>query len=65
MDHEFDDPVPLGLVLDLDEALRVLTAIEDALTELENLGVAPGLQDELATLIRIIHSRLGMEEGGA
>jgi hypothetical protein len=59
-----DDPVPLGLLLDLDEAWRVLAALEDALLELENLGAAPGLRDELATVIRIIHGRLGLDEGG-
>ncbi len=64
-DDGSDDPVPLGLVLDLDEAFRVLSALEDALTELENVGAAPGLQDELATVIRLVHGRLGMEEGGA
>jgi hypothetical protein len=64
MDNGFDDPVPFGLVLDLDEALRVLSALEDALLELLNVGAAPGLRDELATVIRLIHGRLGMEEGG-
>jgi len=38
-DH--DDPVPLGLVLDLDEAFRVLEALEDALLELERAGRRP------------------------
>jgi hypothetical protein len=60
----FDDPVPYGLVLDLDEAWRVLAALEDALLELENLGALPGLRDELATVIRIIHGKLGLDEGG-
>jgi hypothetical protein len=59
-----DDPVPYGLVLDLDEAWRVLAALEDALLELENRGAAPGLRDELATVIRVIHGRLGLDEGG-
>ena len=44
-----DDPVPYGLVLDLENAWRVLAALEDALLELENLAAAPGLRDELAT----------------
>ena len=61
---DFEDPVPLGLVLDLDEAFRVLAALEEALIELLNSGVAPGLQDELATMIRLIHDRLGFDEGG-
>jgi hypothetical protein len=59
-----DDPVPIGLVLDLDEAFRVLAAIESALLELLDIGAAPGLQDELATVIRLIHDRLGFDEGG-
>jgi len=59
-----DDPVPYGLVLDLEQAWRVLAALEDALLELENLAAAPGLRDELATVIRIIHGNLGLDEGG-
>jgi hypothetical protein len=59
-----DDPVPPGLVLGLDEAFRVLEALEDARLELREAGAAPGLQDELATVIRILHSRLGFDEGG-
>jgi hypothetical protein len=59
-----DDPVPPGLVLGLDEAFRVLEGLEDALRALEEAGLAPGLQDELATVIRIIHGRLGLDEGG-
>ena len=58
------DPVPPGLVLDLGAAFRVLEAIEDALFELEERGAAPGLRDELATVIRGLHVRLGFEEGG-
>lgn len=58
------DPVPPGLVLGLDAALRVLEALEDALFELEEHGAAPGLRDELATVIRGLHVRLGFEEGG-
>ena len=59
-----DDPVPPGLLLDLDEASRVLEALEDARLELRDARTAPGLQDELATVIRILHSRLGFDEGG-
>jgi hypothetical protein len=55
------DPVPPGLVLDLDEAFRVL---EDARLALRQAGAAPGLQDELATVIRLLHGRLGLDEGG-
>ncbi|MEX2658073.1 MAG: hypothetical protein WD232_00150 [Acidimicrobiales bacterium] len=58
------DPVPLGLVLDLDEAFRVLEVLEDALLEFERSGSAPGLRDELATVIRVVHRRLGLDEGG-
>lgn len=59
-----DDPVPPGLVLDLDEAFRVLEALEDSRLALREISMAPGLQDELATVIRILHSRLGVDEGG-
>lgn len=59
-----DDPVPLGVILDLDEALRALEAMEDALLALEQLGAAPGLRDEIATVIRVLHVRLGFDEGG-
>ncbi len=59
-----DDPVPPDIILDLGEALRVLEALEDALLALERAGQAPGLQDELATVIRVLHVRLGFDEGG-
>jgi hypothetical protein len=59
-----DDPVPPGLILDLDEAFRVLEALEDARLSLREAGAAPGLQDELATVIRLLHGRLGFDEGG-
>ena len=59
-----DDPVPPGLVLDLDEAFRVLEALEDARLALRDSRVALGLQDELATVIRLLHGRLGLDEGG-
>jgi transposase, IS30 family len=58
-----DDPVPPGLVLNLEEAFRVLEALEDARLAMRETGLAPGLQDELATVIRMIHGRLGFEEG--
>ena len=61
----FDDPVPHTVVLSLDDAFRVLEAIEDARLELRDQGAAPGLQDELATVIRMLHGRLGLDEGGA
>jgi hypothetical protein len=59
-----NDPVPPNIVLDLDEAFRVLEALEDARWSLRETGAAPGLQDELATVIRLLHGRLGLEEGG-
>lgn len=61
---EDDDPVPLGIVLGLDEAFRVLEALEDARLALREVGAAPGLQDELATVIRLSHGSLGLNEGG-
>lgn len=59
-----DDPVPPGILLDLGEALRVLEALEDALSTMEQAGLAPGLRDEIATVIRVLHARLGFDEGG-
>jgi hypothetical protein len=59
-----DDPVPPGVLLDLDEALRLLSALEDALLALLDVEAAPGLRDELATMIRMLHVRLGFDEGG-
>ncbi|MGH9186805.1 MAG: hypothetical protein ACRD0U_13465 [Acidimicrobiales bacterium] len=50
-----DDPAPPGLLLDLDEVFRVLEALEDARLALREIGAAPGLQDELATVIRLLH----------
>jgi hypothetical protein len=50
--------------MSLDEVFRVLEAIEDARLELRQRGAAPGLQDELATVIRMIHGKLGLDEGG-
>ncbi len=60
----FDDPVPRDVVLSLDEAFRVLEAIEDARLALREHLAAPGLQDELATVIRLVHGKLGLDEGG-
>ncbi len=60
----FDDPVPRRVTLSLDDAFRVLEAIEDARLELKDRGAAPGLQDELATVIRMLHGKLGFDEGG-
>ncbi len=60
-----DDPVPPGLILELEEAFRVLEALEDARLALRESSAAPGLQDELATVVRLLHGRLGFDEGGA
>ena len=60
----FDDPVPRDVVLSLDQTFRVLEAIEDARLALREHGAAPGLQDELATVIRMLHGKLGLDEGG-
>ena len=59
-----DDPVAPGILLDLGEALRLLEALEDALAAIEHARLAPGLQDEIATVIRVLHVRLGFDEGG-
>lgn len=56
------DPVPPGIVLGLDEALRVLSALEDARDELLVRGLALGLVDELLTAIRMLHVQLGWED---
>lgn len=64
MSRSDDDPVPAGLVLNLDEAFRVLEALEDARLALREARVSLGLQDELVTVIRLVHGRLGFEEGG-
>ncbi|MGK2949900.1 MAG: hypothetical protein ACSLFP_15115 [Acidimicrobiales bacterium] len=64
VDPPADDPVPLGIILDLDEALRVLEALEDARFALRSVGVRPGLWDELATMINLLHGRLGFDQGG-
>ena len=44
--------------------IRVLEGLEDSLSTIENAGLRPGLVDELATVIRIIHGSLGLDEGG-
>jgi len=59
-----EDPVPHTIVLDLDEAFRVLEALEDPRLALRERGSAPGLQDELATVIRVLHGKFGLDEGG-
>jgi hypothetical protein len=59
-----DDPVPIDVRLSLNEAFRVLEAIEDARLALRERGAAPGLQDELAAVIRTLHGTLGLDEGG-
>jgi len=59
-----DESVPHHVVLSLDEAFRVLEAIEDARLALRERSAAPGLQDELATVVRLLHGKLGLDEGG-
>lgn len=59
------DPVPFTILLSLDDVFRILESIEDARFELRQRGSAPGLQDELATVIRMLHGKLGLEEGGS
>lgn len=59
-----DDPVPRTIELDLDEAFRVLEALEDSRLALRDHAAALGLQDELATVIRVLHGKLGLDEGG-
>lgn len=63
-DDSSEDPVPDAVVLTLDEVFRVLEGLEDARLALRERGTAPGLQDELATLIRVLHGKLGLDEGG-
>jgi hypothetical protein len=58
-----DDPVPPDVILSLDDAFRVLEALEDTLLAMEEAAIAPGLRDELATVIRVLHDRLGLDEG--
>jgi hypothetical protein len=55
---------PDYVLLNLGESLRILEALEDARDALRRLGLVPGLQDELATVIRVLHGKLGLEEGG-
>lgn len=59
------DPAPPAVVLSIFETFRVLEGLEDARLVLWERGAAPGLQDELATLIRMMHGKLGIDEGGA
>ena len=60
----FDDPVPRSVALSLDDVFRVLEAIEDARLALRERGAAPGLQDQLATVIRMLRGTAGFAEGG-
>lgn len=62
--HPFDDPVALGTALSLGEAFRVLEAIEDARLAPRERGAAPGQQDELATVVRMLHGKFCFDEGG-
>jgi hypothetical protein len=58
------DAVPDGIMLTLDEAFRNLEAIEDARLELRVRRAATGLQDEFATVITMLHGKLGLDKGG-
>ena len=40
----------------------MLEPLEDARLALRELGAAPGLQDELATVIRVLHGKLGLDQ---
>jgi hypothetical protein len=60
-----DDPVPPSVVLTLEEVFRVLDALEDSLNEFDTRELAPGLRDELATVIALLHRKLGFDAGGA
>ena len=42
----------------------MLEVIEDARLALWERGAGPGLQDELATVIRMLQGGLGFDEGG-
>jgi hypothetical protein len=53
-----DDLVPAPVVRGFDKAFRVLEALEDARLALRER------QDELATVVRILHDRLCLDEGG-
>ena len=64
MNRPDDDPVPIGIFLELDETFRVLEALEDSIATFMDTEVAPGLVDELATVIRLLHGKLGLAEGG-
>ncbi|MFN8017555.1 MAG: hypothetical protein U0P45_05475 [Acidimicrobiales bacterium] len=64
MDDDDWDPAPHGLVRDLTWAFRVVEAMEDALAALERAALAPGLRDELATVIRFLLGTLAIDEGG-
>ena len=59
-----DDPVPPAIVLDLDNAFRVLEALEESRLALRERGAAPGLQGELATVIRMLHGKWALDGGG-
>lgn len=54
MTPQHEDPVPAAVRLDLEEAFRVLEAVEDARFELSRADAAPGLRDELATVVRML-----------
>ncbi|MGH9109162.1 MAG: hypothetical protein ACRDY3_06845 [Acidimicrobiales bacterium] len=59
-----DDPVRQTVALNLSETFRVLEAPEDGLDVLRRAPAELGLQDQLATVIRMLHVKLGLDEGG-
>jgi hypothetical protein len=63
-DDSGDDPVPPGLVLDLDEAFRVLEALETHDWRCGSEGRHPGCRMSWRRVIRLLHGRLGLDEGG-
>jgi len=60
----FDDPVPRGVGLSLGETLRVFEVIGDARSVLLEPRTTSGPQDELATVTRMLHGKLWLDEVG-
>lgn len=63
-DEPGGDPVPPELILERDEAFRVLEAIEDARLALRELAWYRACTTSWRTVIRLLHGRLGLDEGG-
>lgn len=58
------DDLPPGVLLDLLEATRLLSALVRALLVITRAGLEPGLQDELETLVWLLARRLGFSDDG-